>query len=324
MSATASVGLARAVSGVTPVPDERRPIPPPAAREPLSTLRWYSSLPAAHLQQRLAGPARVSLHRFTGTGPSMSQPALREHVVSIHLGGDKRVTRWQAGRRLVADVKLGSITLMPAFQANRWLTEGPVDFAHMVVPSALLAQLTVEELGRDPRDAELIDRVGAPDPALSGLFGLLLRDLEAGVQPSRVYADSFRTMFGLALLRGHTPLGQVRAASPKRGGLAGWQLRRVLERMETAVGGDASLAELTGLTGLSRSQFFRAFRQSTGTTPHRYLNGIRMERAKALLRAGQELPAVCAALGYGDARLFAAAFRRHTGLRPKDFVRATR
>lgn len=255
----------------------------------------------------------------------MSQPALREHVVSIHLGGDKRVTRWQAGRRLVADVKPGSITLMPALQANRWLTEGPVDFAHMVVPSAVLAQLAMEEFGRDPRDAALVDKVGASDPALSGLFGLLLRDLEAGVQPSRLYADSFRTVFGLALLRGHTPLGHLRAAaSPKRGGLAGWQLRRVLERMETAVGGDASLAELTGLVGLSQSQFFRAFRQSTGTTPHRYLTGLRMERAKALLRAGQEPPAICAVLGYSDARQFAAAFRRHTGLPPKQFMRATR
>ena len=213
---------------------------------------------------------------------------------------------------------------MPAFQANRWLTEGPVDFVHMVVPTALLAQLAVEEFGRDPRDAELVDRVGVSDPALSGLFGLLLRDLEAGVQPSRLYADSFRTMFGLALLRGHTPLGQLQAAAPpKRGGLAGWQLRRVLDRMGAAAGQDASLVELTELTGLSRSQFFRAFRQSTGTTLRRDLTALRMERAKALLRAGQEPPAICAVLGYTDARRFAAAFRRHTGLRPSDFLRAT-
>jgi AraC family transcriptional regulator len=309
---------------MTPPLDDTWPVTQADSFEPLSTVQWYRSLPAAHLRRTLTGPAPVSLHRFTGTGPSMSQPALREHVVAIHLGGDKRVTRWQAGRRLVADAKLGSVTLMPALQANRWLTEGPVDFAHIVVPSAFLAQLAMEEFSRDPRGAVLVERVGAEDPALSGLLSFLLRDLEAGVQPSRLYGDSFRTMFGMALLRGHTPLGQPQtAACHKRGGLAGWQLRRVLDRMETAIGQDTPLSELTGLTGLSRSQFFRAFRQSTGTTPHRYLTGLRMERAKALLRSGQEPTAVFSVLGYIDVGQFAAAFRRHTGLRPKEFLRAT-
>ena len=48
-----------------------------------------------------------------------------------------------------------------------------------------------------------------------------------------------------------------------------------------------------------------------------------MTRAEALLRDGQEPPAVCAALGYADTKQFAAAFRRHTGLRPRDFLLAT-
>lgn len=100
-------------------------------------------------------------------------------------------------------------------------------------------------------------------------------------------------------------------------------MRRVLDRMEAAVGQDPPPSELTGLTGLSRSQFFRAFRQSTGTTPHRYLTGLRMERAKALLRSGQEATAVFSVLGYTDVGQFAAAFRRHTGLRPQEFLRAT-
>ncbi len=292
------------------------------SRPPLTTLRWYRALPAASLQHRLPGVTRLSLHRFAGINPVIVQPALREHVAALHLGGAKRVTRWYAGRRSVTDVEPGSITLMPAFQANRWLTEGPVDFAHIVVEPALLARLAAEELGRDPRDSALIDRIGATDPVLSGLFQMLLRDAGAGMTPTRLYADSFATLFGLALLRGHTPLASLAAAGPppaRRGGLAGWQLRRVLDRMEAALCEDVPLAELVGLTGLSRAQFFRAFQQSTGATPHRYLITLRMERAKLLLRGGLEPEAVAAAVGYTDADRFAAAFRRYAGVSPRRF-----
>lgn len=53
-----------------------------------------------------------------------------------------------------------------------------------------------------------------------------------------------------------------------RGGLAGWQVRRVLDYLETHLGEEVTIAALAADVGLSPFHFIRAFRQSTALTPH--------------------------------------------------------
>lgn len=71
---------------------------------------------------------------------------------------------------------------------------------------------------------------------------------------------------------------------PKRaGGLAGWQLKRALEVMNASLDRDLALSEPAALVGVSPHHFCRAFKQSTGVPPHRWLVACRVERAKELL-----------------------------------------
>ncbi len=66
-----------------------------------------------------AGEHAQSLVRRFVTAPGIiDQPPLDAHVVALHLGGAKRVQRRQGKRNWVQDVALGSMTLMPAYQAN--------------------------------------------------------------------------------------------------------------------------------------------------------------------------------------------------------------
>ncbi len=73
-----------------------------------------------------------------------------------------------------------------------------------------------------------------------------------------------------------TPLGN-------RGGLTQCNLKRISEFVEENLGRSIGLMEMASLVGLSTRHFIRAFSESTGDTPHQYVIGRRIERAKYLL-----------------------------------------
>jgi AraC family transcriptional regulator len=72
-----------------------------------------------------------------------------------------------------------------------------------------------------------------------------------------------------------------------RGGLAGWQQKKVAEFIEEHLREEISLHHLAEIAQLSRHHFARAFKRSFGVPPHRYLVNRRIERAKLLLREGE-------------------------------------
>jgi len=107
-----------------------------------------------------------------------------------------------------------------------------------------------------------------------------------------------------------------------RGGLPGWRLRRVVDFMTENLSRDIDVGELVSRCGLSRAQFFRAFRQSTGQTPHRYLVGLRLERARALLETTSLAVAeVTRAVGMGSNAGFARLFQQRFGDQPSRYRR---
>jgi AraC family transcriptional regulator len=117
----------------------------------------------------------------------------------------------------------------------------------------------------------------------------------------RLYEQVFETRFGgKPDRRGTGRLGPAR-------------LRRVADYVEVHLGSALSLRELAGVAALSPFHFVRAFRRSTGVTPHRYVAMRRAERAGELLRAGVAPRAAAARLGYADARRMRAALRAQLG-----------
>lgn len=82
------------------------------------------------------------------------------------------------------------------------------------------------------------------------------------------------------------------------------------------------LRELARDTGLSYERFRKIFRQRLGVSPHEYRIRRRIERARALLQAG-ELPvgAIAAQLGYANPFQFSAQFRLVVGVSPQAYRR---
>ena len=132
------------------------------------------------------------------------------------------------------------------------------------------------------------------------------------------YGEALGIMLGHELMR----LNREAPRPAARGGLSGWQQKKVAGFIEEHLAEDIRLASLAGLVDLSPYHFARAFKQSFGVPPHRYHNNRRMERAKALLAERmQSVTGVAMELGFAETSSFSAAFRKITGASPSEYRR---
>ncbi|WP_345607058.1 helix-turn-helix transcriptional regulator [Pseudonocardia adelaidensis] len=97
-------------------------------------------------------------------------------------------------------------------------------------------------------------------------------------------------------------------------------LLRVRDLIDRAFAGPLDVPALARSAHVSEDYFSRSFKAAFGETPHRYLLRRRMERAKALLRAGElSVTEVCLAVGFTSLGSFSTQFRRFVGENPTSY-----
>lgn len=79
-------------------------------------------------------------------------------------------------------------------------------------------------------------------------------------------------------------------------------------------------SDLEAVTGLDRFALARDFRAVLGTSPHRYLVGRRLARARALITAGTGLADAAAATGFVDQSHLTRQFKARYGVTPGRWV----
>jgi AraC family transcriptional regulator len=217
----------------------------------------------------------------------------------------------------------GNFTLQPKGTPNWFTAAGGCVFGQILLPDDLIDRAS-DAVGQ----AKLSGRL-RPDMVFSNHRDLnrsALSYLERGLNPRE--PPTCLEMEGRAMLLLDTLLGAHGAARPtarSSGGLNGWQLRRVTDFMTEHVAQDLALDQLAALVNLSAKHFARAFRQSTGLPPHRWLIERRVERAKAMLVTAEvSLAEIALACGFADQSHFTAAFRKSVGATPGGYRREMR
>ncbi|MFM0171557.1 helix-turn-helix domain-containing protein [Paraburkholderia sediminicola] len=81
-----------------------------------------------------------------------------------------------------------------------------------------------------------------------------------------------------------------------------------------------TLAQLAALSALSVSRFATVFRQQYGSSPYRYLCGLRIQRAQTLLLEGVPGSVVATEVGFFDQSHFGRHFKRCCGMTPSMFI----
>ncbi|PTQ09787.1 AraC family transcriptional regulator [Sphingomonas oleivorans] len=285
----------------------------PVARTIIAGRSKHTEITATYLHQTRPG------HGLTH--PTMLDDAFIAILAFEPCGGSRQL--WADGR-LVPSVpfKTGSTCIFDLGQ--RWVSEicDPFRNMHFYVPRGALDGLA--EMLDGPRVGGLLlaPRDKRQDPFLLNLGHVLISAMDRGAEPSRLFLDHIGKAILVHLATGYGSL-VTRGASP--GGLAPWQLRRVIDYMTANLAGDFGVAELAQLTGLSVGHFTRAFRSSTGLPPHRWLMARRVDKARdLLLNTELTLAEVASACGFVDQSHFTRLFSSTMGAPPGEWRRERR
>ena len=246
---------------------------------------------------------------------------MSDHVIMAYNGTVQHAER-RSGRSVAKGTfRPGAVIIIPEGSSSRWDIPKPVDVVQLYLPTA-----TLERVARETNTAtavDLLERTGHPDPVTSRLLLSAADGLEGNSALDTLFRHQLIDLLATRLLAAHT--ASPTTFEPTTGGLSPKVLLRAIERLRSDSDADVSLAALASDAGLSRSHFCRAFKESTGLSPHAWLRQYRLEQAMNMLRdTDTSIVSVAAELGYASQTAFAAAFRRLTGETPSDWRRGVR
>lgn len=163
---------------------------------------------------------------------------------------------------------------------------------------------------------------GAEDTLVTRTVVALAEDVRAGMPTGSVYGECLGA--ALVALLARKALGTGERVAHVRG-LSPQILKMILEFIDSGLERDLSLQHLAGMAGLSLDGFIRAFKQSMGLPPHRYVLRMRVERAQALLgNFALSMAEIALRAGFADQSHFSRMFHRLTGLAPRQYRKALR
>lgn len=133
-----------------------------------------------------------------------------------------------------------------------------------------------------------------------------------------ILVESIAVALVVDLCRHLSEQGKVRGSTTGR--IADWRLRRLREQIDAGLSGSLSVADLAAECGMSARHLIRTFKASTGVTLSNFIADARIERAKQELMADDMMIKVIAGnCGFQSAAAFSAAFRKATGLTPRQY-----
>lgn len=118
------------------------------------------------------------------------------------------------------------------------------------------------------------------------------------------------------------PFGQTRNNFPAPDGLPNDKkftphLSKIFMYIEDNLSEDITLKTLAESARMSRCHFARYFKKELGISPMKYVNALRVERSKKLLRTTDSLiTAIAFQVGYNDVNRFIRHFKKLTGKTP--------
>ncbi|WP_017600224.1 AraC family transcriptional regulator [Nocardiopsis lucentensis] len=180
-------------------------------------------------------------------------------------------------------------------------------------PSPAVVEDVARELGMRGTPAFTDSGIHAPEAARA-----LARAHLAAERGEPLDASSHaRRGMGL-LLSSH---GRERAAEPVER-TARPQVALAREVLAERMVDPPTLEELAARVGMGPFALTRAFRAAHGLPPHAYLNQLRIDRARSLLRSGRRVGEVAAEVGFADQPHLTRHFKRHLGVPPGTYQRA--
>ena len=242
------------------------------------------------------------------------------HKISVVTRGGYCLEQRYSGRWRSARTRVDDVTILPAHAPVSWRWDRPIEVIDLFLAPSTLARVAEQEFDRDPAGVEIRDRFTSREDSLALIARALLSEVAAGDR-GRLVAESLATALAVVLIRRHSTSDQPAAtAETRRHALSPARLRRAMDFMRMRLADDISLSDVAAEAGLNPQHFARVFRRETGAPPHRYLMGLRVDRARELL-IGSDLSLASVAMrsGFCSQSHMTTSFKRVLGTTPGRF-----
>ncbi|MBM9438075.1 helix-turn-helix domain-containing protein [Actinacidiphila bryophytorum] len=240
-----------------------------------------------------------------------------EHAYPVHTHDtwdlmllDDGVVDFALDRRRHDATDAGRVVLLPPGVPHDGRSVGGLGFRKRVL--YLSTDVLPERLAGTAVDGPIL-----LDPALHDRVHLLHQAL----RPPEDGGDVLEAESRLAFVRERLLTHLDRRRPPPRDPADHRLAARLRELLDSRVQAGLSLDEATRVLHAHPTHLIRCFTRAYGLPPHTYLTGRRIDRARALLLAGERPVDVAGAVGFYDQAHLSRHFTRHMGVPPARFGR---
>ena len=285
---------------------------------PLSSVQVSERLPSRPLLSSGHGSAgRIVVEHYKHPPSTIDLAPSSDALLVVHLRGpvaveEKKDRSW---RRKWTDKE--HVSLTPAGEPVHRRFQAATEVLLLYLDPSLVGDVIEDAYDVDARQVNLAPCFSTPDPPLDKLAKLLAAEAAQPLDPAHsAMVDALERAIAIAVLRRHSTLGGP--APQDRLRTAPARIRRVLDYVRGNISSGPTLKEMASMAGLSPTHFGRAFRAATGMPPHKYLQDLRMERARSLLEStGLSITQIALECGFQQSTSFATSFKKLVGVSPR-------
>jgi AraC family transcriptional regulator len=239
-----------------------------------------------------------------------------EDAYTLHLNRRSSTSislRRRFGGRQRHDIPFRGATLFDLSDLPMVEVEGRFDMMRVYLPRRRMISVA-ESMARRSDIKLRLPNPGFDDYIITNLLNIINFAFENPEQGSQLLVDEVSILLMSHLIHNYSDMSLV---ARSRGGLASWQERIAKEILVDRICDPPTADELGHACGVSARHFIRAFRQSTGRTPHQWLMQERALKAQNLLEhSDRTLAEISAMCGYANQSHFCRVFLKYFGKRP--------
>jgi AraC family transcriptional regulator len=259
---------------------------------------------------------KVELHQFSDF--EMEAHFIKEHRMIINVSHPVQFEWKSAGAWKTKRYEYGAFALQTDgdFHQPRWF--GPFHFLSFAFDPAFVNKLVEKDFGG--QKVEFVEQRGLVDATILEYGKLFRQELQQGKYAGKLYGETLTIAFVLQLLSQYSA-HKIKLQPPK-GKLSSNQLKHVLDYTQAHLCEELSLETMAEEINLSPFHFSRLFKNTAGYSLHQFILGLKIERAKSLIRKRTlSLTEVALLTGFYDQSHFIHTFKRAVGVSPKLFAK---
>ncbi len=268
---------------------------------------------ASLVQRDLSAHAVLRQWRFPR--PYVGAPNAHRGVEIAWCSGG--TVEYRIGARAVT-LQPGSAIVIPADVEHTTSLPAATTTARSIHVAVEAFTAATEAIGARLRDARVVDGTVDRPSTLATLGSLLAREAEEDRGGKALAIEALTDAVVVEALRtDDSPAREGEGRDPR--------VRRAIGVIHDRYADSLTIGDLAQAARMSRYHFSRIFRLETGKSPYRYLLDVRMSRAAHLMRVRRcGVTEAAISVGCSDLGRFGRMFRDMHGVRPSEYLRASR